>query len=621
MTRRILLSAAFLLGFSSQSLAREARLVRYPDYHSSKIAFAYLGDIWTADEDGKNITRLTVHKARDVYPRFSPDGRWIAFSSDREGNMDVYVIPSAGGAVRRLTIHSADETVLDWTPDGKGILFASQRGEDFMGKLYVVSIEGGLPRDAGPDMGVAGSFSPDGSKLAINRKAQAYWRKYYRGAYQSDVTVMDLKDRTFKDLANFDGMDAWPLWGRDGFIYFVSDREGKGLTNIWRVRETGGSAEQVTRFKDGDVRFPGISGDGKTIVFEHDFGIWKLDVASKDVKPITLEIAAETQETLTEFRSFNSTVDDYDLAPDGKRVVLSVHGELFSVPTDEEGGDLRQLTEGAPRDREVVYSPDGKSIAFISDQTGREEIHLISADGSGPARRLTELDTLKSAVVWSPDSKSIAFTTTDRKLYTIGTDGKNLKELASTNYGPIGAPTWSPDGKLIAFSKADVTRTTDVYLIPSAGGEAKKISFDSADETNPHFSADGTKVYFLRREGEIGADVRPATQIYCVPLEKLTRDPNETEPRPDGTPEGTTGAPRGMAPRTVAPKTPTIDWAGLKRRTRQVTRVGSVFNFIPAGRRPYIDLRGLGRGRRSRGIAGCWRARPGGHGIDLLDPG
>ena len=144
-----------------------------------------------------------MHTARDIYPRFSPDGRSIAFSSDREGNMDVYVIPTAGGAVKRLTIHSADDTVLDWTPDGKGILFASQRGEDFMGKLYVVSVDGGMPRDAGPDMGVAGSYSPDGTKLAVNRKAQSYWRKYYRGAYQSDVTVMDLASKTFKDVAHF----------------------------------------------------------------------------------------------------------------------------------------------------------------------------------------------------------------------------------------------------------------------------------------------------------------------------------------------------------------------------------------------------------------------------------
>ena len=235
MIRRTFLWLAIAAGLQCSASAGEAKLVRYPDFHDGKIVFSYLGDIWTADEDGKNIDRLTVHTARDIHPRFSPDGRSIAFSSDREGNMDVYVIPTAGGAVKRLTIHSADDTVLDWTPDGKSVLFASQRGEDFMGKLYVVSIDGGMPRDAGPDMGVAGSYSPDGNKLAVTRKAQAYWRKYYRGAYQSDITVMDLASKTFKDLAKFEGMDSWPLWSKDGFIYFVSDREGKGQTNIWRV--------------------------------------------------------------------------------------------------------------------------------------------------------------------------------------------------------------------------------------------------------------------------------------------------------------------------------------------------------------------------------------------------
>ena len=149
MTRPLALCVTLLFGIQNLAFAREAKLVRYPDYHDGKVAFAYLGDIWTADEDGKNIQRLTVHTARDIHPRFSPDGRSIAFSSDREGNMDVYVIPTSGGAVKRLTIHSADDTVLDWMPDGKGILFASQRGEDFMGKLYVVSIDGGLAARCG----------------------------------------------------------------------------------------------------------------------------------------------------------------------------------------------------------------------------------------------------------------------------------------------------------------------------------------------------------------------------------------------------------------------------------------------------------------------------------------
>jgi tricorn protease len=338
----------------------------------------------------------------------------------------------------------------------------------------------------------------------------------------------------------------------------------------------------VTHFSSGDVRFPGMSGDGKTIVFEHDYGIWKLDLASKDPKRIPLEIAAETQETLTEYHDSNSAADEYDVAPNGRRVVVSVHGELFSVPT-EEGEELRQLTDGAARDLNVAYSPDGKLVAFVSDQSGREEIQVVAEDGTGEVRKVTDLDTLKTAYTWSPDSKAIAFTTSDGKLYRIGADGKDQKELASSKYGAIGRPAWSPDGKLIAYSKPDVTRASDIYLIPSEGGAEKKITFDSLSETNPQFSADGLKVYFVRREGDFSATERPASQLYCVPLEKLTKDPDEPESRADASGDG--AGPemrRGMGARTVTAKTPNIDWAGLKRRTRQVTRMSSVFNYVPA---------------------------------------
>jgi len=258
---------ALALGAAATGMAsaKEAKLTRYPSYHGGKVAFSYLGDIWTATEDGKTIQRLTAHKARDVYPRFSPDGKWIAFSSDRNGSLDVFVIPAEGGAVKELTTHSASERVLGWSPDSKTVLFSSSRGEGFMPKLYTVPLAGGLAKDAGPDMGIDGTFSPDGQKLAINRKGQSYWRKYYRGAYQTDVTVMDLASKTFKDVTNFEGLDSWPMWSQDGHIYFVSDRDGKGLTNIWRVPESGGDAEKVTTFADGDVRFPSMSADGKTI--------------------------------------------------------------------------------------------------------------------------------------------------------------------------------------------------------------------------------------------------------------------------------------------------------------------------------------------------------------------
>src|SRR5258705_5989210 len=227
--------------------------------------------------------------------------------------------------------------------------------------------------------------------------------------------VMDVATKRFTQLTDFDGHDSWPMWAHDGSIYFVSDRDGNGLTNIWHVSENGGKAERVTSFKTGDVRWPAISSDGRVVVFEHDFGIWKLDVASKKVTPIKLNIAAETQDNAIEMVAFNSQVDSFDLEPSAsKRIVFSIHGEIFTAPVEE--GDLRQITDSSARDRNVGYSPDGKTLAYISDNIGREKIYVTAVDGLGESQKLTDLDTLKFNYNWSPDSKEIVFTSSDDKL-------------------------------------------------------------------------------------------------------------------------------------------------------------------------------------------------------------
>jgi len=232
--------------------------------------------------------------------------------------------------------------------------------------------------------------------------------------------------------------------GHDGFIYFVSDRDGNGLTNIWRVSEDGGKSERVTSFKSGDVRWPSISADGKVIVFEHDFGIWKLDVASRKASSIHLDIAAETAENASEVVTFASQADDFDLAPSSRRIAFSIHGEIFTAPVDE--GDIKQLTESSARDRNVSYSPDGKMLAYISDRSGREEIYVTPVDGSGEAQKLTDIDALKFNYNWSPDSKEIAFTASDDKLRKIAVASKQIAVLDTSRYGNIA----HPNGRLTA---------------------------------------------------------------------------------------------------------------------------------------------------------------------------
>ena len=581
-----LFAVALFLLTTISAFGREARLVRYPHYHNGRIVFTYLGDIWTADENGQNVQRLTVNRARDVYPRFSPDGKWIAFSSERNGNLDVYLMPSGGGNAKQLTAHSADDVVLGWSSDSRSVLFSSNRGEDFMPQLYLVSTEGGMPWKAGTDMGVQASYSPDGQKLAYNQKAQVYWRKFYRGSYQSDIMIMDVAAKKFTPITDFDGLDSWPMWGRDGNIYFVSDRDGNGLTNIWRVSENGGKADKVTTFKAGDVRWPAISSDGKVIMFEHDFGIWKLDVASKRATPITLNIDAETQENLSDLQSFSSEADDYDLAPNSRRIAVSVHGEIFTAPVEE--GDLKQVTDGPARDRNVGYSPDGKWLSYVSDQSGREELYVVPVDGSAPPQQMTDIDALKFAYNWSPDSKEIAFASSDNNLRKVTVATKQVAVLDNSRYGGFGGVVWSPDGKWIAYSKQDAARTSDVYLIASSGQEKEphKVTFDSNNDTNPTFGPDGRKLFFQRIDGTGGNT--PSVQLYSVWLEHLDRDPDDAEEREAEPPqvpggeggEGAAGPPRRGPQANRPPREVKIDWDGLKRRTRQITRMPfPVFNY------------------------------------------
>ena len=581
MKKTITLFATALVFVTTISIfGREARLVRYPHYHNGRVVFSYLGDIWTADENGQNVQRLTVNRARDVYGRFSPDGKWIAFSSERNGNLDVYLIPAGGGNAKQLTTHSADDVVLGWSSDSRSVLFSANRGEDFMPQLYLVSTEGGMPWKAGTDMGVQASYSPDGKRLAYNQKSQVYWRKFYRGSYQSDIMIMDVAAKKFTQVTDFDGLDSWPMWGHDGNIYFVSDRDGNGLTNIWRVAESGGKADKVTTFKTGDVRWPAISADGKVIVFEHDFGIWKLDVASKRATPITLNIDAETQENLSDVQSFNSEADDYDLAPSSRRIAFSIHGEIFTAPVEE--GDLKQVTDGPARDRNVSYSPDGKMLAYISDKSGREELYVVPVDNSAPPLQVTDIDALKFGYNWSPDSKEIAFAASDNNLRKLTVASKQVITLDTSRYGGFGTPVWSPDGKWIAYSKSDVSRTSDVYMVAASGQEKEphKVTFDSNNDANPTFGPDGRKLFFQRLEGTGGNT--PSVQIYSVWLERQEKDPDDAEEReaepPQAPPaaEGGEGAVPAARPRPQANRPPReikMDWDGLKRRTRQITRM------------------------------------------------
>ncbi len=644
--RRSLLSllgaCAALILLARPAPGAEIRLARHPDYHAGKIVFSYQGDLWLANDDGSGPQRLTLNRALDNHPKFSPDGKWIAFSSSRYGNADVCVMPAAGGDVKRLTYHSAPDTVVGWSRDSRRIVFSSSRGRVFPGipSLYEVPLAGGLEEPVPTDWGTHASYSPDGKRLAFNRHPMPWFRKHYRGSYAADLWVMDADGKNFRRLVD-DKLDdylrpnnMWPMWA-NGEIYFVSDRgvtakSGtrdvlKSTNNIWKVSDYGGDPVQVTRHTSGSLFWPSLSSDGKVIVYEENFGLCKLDLATGQSREIKLDIVTEDRDNNIDTVTVSGECDSFHLSPTGKRAVIATHGELFTIATDR--GDVRRLTTtpGA-RDTQPRWSPDGKWIAFLCDQTGREEVWVCDENGEN-RKQLSDADTTKGQVIWSPDSKHLLYTASDKKLHKYSFETGQTMAVASgevIGFGgsAITSPQWSPDGKWISYTKADATLLSHVYVIPADGGKEQRVSDpDVYSAGMAQWTPDGKRIVYLSGMdvSNIGGGNRSATtQLQVVALTKEDREPGERgldseeeavaaerqQPRRFG------GRPGGEGEET--PKAGTnakvevkIDFERIGRRTRQLTRTGdsiSSFTVAPDSRSVAFVTSGVEGGRRVTSI-------------------
>jgi tricorn protease len=607
--RALLVAVAVLLPALAQA---QVKLLRYPTYSKGKVAFSYLGDIWIANENGTEVQRLTDNKAREIYPRFSPDGQWIAFSSNREGNYDVFAIPVTGGKPRQLTFHTADDNVVGWTPDGKKILFSSTRGNGAfptVATLWEVPLEGGIEQPVPTDWGAYASYSPDGAKLAFMRHPSVWSRKHYRGAYAADIWVMDVAAKKFTKIGDDDykGNRFWPMYGLNGELYFVSNelpnekniKPGspevmKSVNNIWKVSDKGGKATQVTHHQDGNLFFPSISADGKTIVYEDNFGIWKLDIASGKTAEIRIDIQSDVKENETELVTINNEAEAFHLSPSNRRAAIVVHGEVFTIATDR--GEPQRVTETSWKEEEPRWSPDGKWIAFVSDRTGREEVWISDELGKNQ-KKLSDADCDKSAITWAPDSKSFMWSGSDHKLRRVDIGTGKEEVLVSSDAGNIGTPQFSPDGKWISYSKDDNLLRSHVWVKELATGKETMIASDQfMISRGAKWTPDGKKLLLLGGVGVAGiasTSGRGSSQLYSVALTHIEKDPTDRDVNTEAQAEAAqeTGAPSGPggrggrgaaagAPANVQVK---IEWDDLERRITQLTHVaGSVSTVVPA---------------------------------------
>ncbi len=607
MVKRVFLSSILLGVFicASAQSSGEARLLRFPATNGTDIVFSYAGDLFTAPLAGGEAKRLTSHIGYEMFAKYSPDGKTIAFTGEYDGNREVYVIPAKGGEPVRLTYTSTNSRddlgdrmgpnniVMSWTPDGKYIVYRNRTGDGFPGKLWKVSVNGGMPEELPLPEGGFCSYSPDGKKLAYNRVMREFrtW-KYYRGGMADEVWVYDGK--SVEKITDNPAQDIFPMWiGNE--IYFASDRDMN--MNIFVYNTATKATTKVTDFSDFDVKFP--STNGKIVVFEKGGFLYKLDPATKKAEQIHITLASDVVYSRPELKKV--TGRGFSVSPDGKRAAVVARGEVFDVPVGK--GITRNITQtpGA-NERAATWSPDGKYIAYISDSTGENEVYLYEASTGTTVQATKDNDTYISNLMWAPDSKHIYYTDRKNRLVEVDPAAKSKKVVYSSPEGGLYSVSFSPDSKWIAYTKSASNEMGIVYVQNLATGKAYPVTEKWYSSGSPMFSSDGKYLIFTSERDltpiysriEWNYAYSSMTGTYMAMLAKDTPSPllptdSETVPAkgeekaaPAGPSTGSTGSPTartagaGKAPEAKVPETK-IDPDGLIDRVVKLPVSGRVF--------------------------------------------
>ncbi|HZQ21476.1 MAG TPA: PDZ domain-containing protein [Terriglobales bacterium] len=534
---------------------QEGRMLRFPDISKDKIAFYYGGDLWLASNTGGVARRITTHPGRELFPKFSPDGKWLAFTGQYDGNFNVYVMPAEGGQPKQLTFHQGSaqplsdrmgvhNEVVAWTPDSKRIVFLSRRDatNGWIKRQFSVSVDGGLPEPMPMDQGGVASFNADGSKIAYNPIFRNFrtWKRYTGGMAQS-IVIYDLKNNSSETVPHTDWTDTFPMW-HGNTIYFTSDRGEDHRLNIYSYDLGSKQVEQLTHYTDFDVMWPSLGPD--SIVYENGGYLYTFNLQSKQATKLTIYVPGETDQRMKRWTSVNKLVSDFEISPDGKRAVIAARGDVFTVPAKE--GSIRNLTHTpGVREKSVAWSPDGKYIAYVSDRTGEDELFIIPQDGLGKEQQITSgYKGFKFPPYWSPDSKKLVWADKDLTLWYVDVNDKKQVKVDQAKYGEITNYSWSPDSKWLAYDKPAETQYAVVNLYSLADGKITPVTTSMTNSYAPIFDPDGKYLYFLsdRDFNEVLGNVDfefanpKTTRVYIATLKADEPSPfpalsDESEPK------------------------------------------------------------------------------------------
>jgi tricorn protease len=587
---RILQSTAMvlLLLAGSTALRAEALLPRFPNAHGNKIVFVAGGNLWQVDKNGGTAARLTSDSGQDMMPRYSPDGKWIAFTANYQGNEDVYVMPAAGGDARRLTFqsdifsktggrHGANNLVLAWTPDSQKIVFLSRRlaWNVWINRLFAVPVMGGMPQTLPLDSGGLLSYGPDGHSIAYNRIFRNFrtWKRYTGGLAQQIFTY-DFDSKKLTQITDWKGTNTAPMWV-GAKIYFLSDNDKNFRQNIFVTDLVTKETRQVTHFDDYDIDFPSL-GDNE-ITFQQGGALYALDLPDEKLRKLEVTIPDDGRRTMARMTDAAPLIRDSDMAqqidyalsPNGKRALFSARGEIFSLPADQ--GAVRNLTHSDRVDEDhPAWSPDGKFVAYTSDRSGTMQVALRPAMG-GDEKQLTSFDSgYFYQPVFAPDGKHIAFSDNEHRVWVVSADGGTKLLAGQDKIAEIHDYSFSPDGKFLAFGLHRDAQQRDIAIFEIVTGNIIIAADQLNDNFNPIFSPDGKYLYFLsarhenptQSENEFNVANIKSTGIYAVTLRQGTASP--FAPKSDeATLDDTSKAADGKDKSTKPVK---IDFDGLMHR-------------------------------------------------------
>lgn len=604
----LLFFVACIAGFTAYA-EDEMRLMRFPAVHGDQVVFSYAGDLYTVSLEGGMARKLTTDpKGFEIFARFSPDGSQIAFTGQYDGNTEVYLMPASGGEPQRLTYTATlgrddlsdrmgpNNIVMTWK-DNENIVFRSRKQtfNSFKGQLFVANTDGGLAEELPITDGGWCSFSPDGTKMAYNRVFREFrtW-KYYQGGMADDIWIHDFETRETVNVTNHKAQDIFPMWHGDK-VYFLSDRDR--TMNLFVYDTESDEITKLTNYTDYDIKFPSL-GDA-SIIYERGGYLYNFDLETANSTRIPVYIQTDLASSRMRYIDASKHINTASIAPDGERVAFGARGDVYSVPA--KSGISRNLTAtSGVHERNVSWSPNGKFIAYISDQTGEDEIYIQDQSGKEEAIQITfDSDTYKYKPRWSPDSEKIMWSDKMGRLNYLDINTKETTIISRATAFEISSYTWAPDNKWVAYTMPSTFSVNRIYVYNLETSENHAVTDEWYNASSPAFDPDGKYLYFVSSRDfsptyswtEWNHAYVDMNKPHLITLTKSTPSPFEPENNEVSVDKKNAKSGKDKADEDEREMSVEIDFDGIFQRVVQLpVDAGSYWNLSPVSNGLYYGF-------------------------------